>query len=109
LNPGLDRLVGFALRYYEDFVKPTKVFRAADEKERAALEDLAVRLEKLGDEKDGAVVHNVIYEVGKAHCYDPLRVRLAALQEVLLGQTEGASFRSFAALFGPVQPTALLR
>jgi len=23
-NPGLDRLVGYALRYYEDFVKPAK-------------------------------------------------------------------------------------
>ena len=42
LNPGLDKLATFALRYYEDFVKPSKVFRAPDEKERAALEDLAV-------------------------------------------------------------------
>ena len=49
-NPGLDRLVDFALRYYEDFVKPTKIFRAPDDKERAALEDLAAQLEKLGDE-----------------------------------------------------------
>jgi len=50
-NPGLDRLVGFALRYYEDFVKPSKVFRAPDEKERAALEDLAQQLERLGQER----------------------------------------------------------
>ena len=40
-NPGLERLVGYALRYYEDFVKPAKQYRAADAKERAALEDLA--------------------------------------------------------------------
>ncbi|HEY0265475.1 MAG TPA: lysine--tRNA ligase, partial [Rhizomicrobium sp.] len=66
-NPGLDRLVGFALRYYEDFVKPSKVFRAPDDKERAALADLAAQLEALGDERDGAVVQNVVYEVGKAH------------------------------------------
>src|SRR6201985_1352827 len=51
-NPGLDRLVGYALRYYDDFVKPAKVFRAPDAKERAALEDLAVRLDQLGDERD---------------------------------------------------------
>ncbi|MEI9930929.1 MAG: hypothetical protein WDM89_10360 [Rhizomicrobium sp.] len=36
-NPGLDRLVGYALRYYEDFVKPTKQYRAPTDKERAAL------------------------------------------------------------------------
>src|ERR1700753_3496283 len=35
-NPGLDRLVGYALRYYEDFVKPTKQYRAPTDKERAA-------------------------------------------------------------------------
>ena len=65
-NPGLERLVGYALRYYEDFVKPAKRYRAPDAKERAALEDLAGRLDKLGDERDGAVVQNAVYEVGKS-------------------------------------------
>ena len=31
-NPGLDRLVGYALRYYEDFVKPQKRYRAPTDK-----------------------------------------------------------------------------
>src|ERR1700759_489743 len=44
-NPGLERLVGYALRYYEDFVKPAKQYRAPDDKERVALGDLATRLE----------------------------------------------------------------
>jgi lysyl-tRNA synthetase class 1 len=109
LNPGLDRLVGFALRTYEDFVKPTKVYRAAGEKERAALEDLAARLEKLGDEKDGAVVQNIIYEVGKAHGFEPLRAWFGALYEVLLGQTQGPRFGSFAALFGTANTAAMIR
>jgi lysyl-tRNA synthetase class 1 len=109
LNPGLDRLVGFALRYYEDFVKPAKVFRAPDAKERAALEDLAAQLEKLGDEKDGAVVQNVIYEVGKAHGFEPLRAWFGALYEVLLGQTQGPRFGSFAALFGTANTAAMIR
>ena len=92
-NPGLDRLVGFALRYYEDFVKPAKMFRAADDKERAALEDLAAQLEELGDERDGKLVQNVVYEVGKAHGFEPLRAWFAALYEVLLGQTPGPALR----------------
>ena len=37
-NPGLDRLVGYAIRYYDDFVKPAKRYRAPTEKERAALQ-----------------------------------------------------------------------
>src|SRR5471032_1701274 len=48
-NPGLDRLVGYALSYYEDFVKPAKQYRAPDDKERAALADLASQLDALGD------------------------------------------------------------
>jgi len=108
-NPGLDRLVGFALRYYEDFVRPSKVFRAASDKERAALEDLAAQLDGLGDERDGVVVQNVVYEVGKAHGFEPLRAWFAALYEVLLGQTQGPRFGSFAALFGCAKTAAMIR
>jgi lysyl-tRNA synthetase, class I len=108
-NPGLDRLVGFALRYYEDFVRPAKVFRAPDDKERAALEDLAGQLEKMGDERDGKIVQDMVYEVGKAHGFEPLRTWFAALYEVLLGQTQGPRFGSFAALFGCAKTAAMIR
>jgi len=108
-NPGLDKLADFALRYYEDFVRPHKKYRAPDDKERAALEDLAAQLEKLGDERDGAVVQNIIYEVGKAHGFEPLRAWFGALYEVLLGQSQGPRFGSFAALFGCAQTAAMIR
>ena len=108
-NPGLDRLVGYALRYYEDFVKPAKVYRAPTPHERAALETLATELEKLGDERDGQRVQNVVYDIGKAHNFDPLRSWFAALYEVLLGQTQGPRFGSFAALFGCAQTAAMIR
>jgi lysyl-tRNA synthetase class 1 len=108
-NPGLDRLVGFALRYYEDFVKPTKIFRAATDKERAALEDLAAQLDAMGDQRDGKLVQDMVYEVGKTHGFDPLRAWFAALYEVLLGQTQGPRFGSFAALFGCAKTAAMIR
>jgi lysyl-tRNA synthetase class 1 len=108
-NPGLDRLVGFALRYYEDFVKPAKVYRAPDERERAALEELASQLEAMGDERDAQKVQNAVYEVGKTHNFDPLRSWFAALYEVLLGQTQGPRFGSFAALFGCAETAAMIR
>ena len=101
--------MGYALRYYEDFVKPSKKFRAPDARERAALEDLAARFEAMGDERDGATVQNVVYEVGKAHGFDPLRAWFAALYEVLFGQTQGPRFGSFAALFGVGETAAMIR
>jgi lysyl-tRNA synthetase, class I len=108
-NPGLDRLVGYALRYYEDFVKPTKQYRAPTEKERAALEDLANVLENFGDERDAEKVQFEVYEVGKRHAFEPLRDWFKAIYEVVLGQTQGPRFGSFAALFGCKETSVMIR
>src|SRR5215472_11703737 len=108
-NPGLDQLVGFALRYYDDFVKPQKKYRPPTEKERAALLDLATRLEVLKGERDGEAVQNMVYEVGKAHAFEPLRDWFKALYEVLFGQSQGPRFGSFAALFGCAETAAMIR
>jgi lysyl-tRNA synthetase class 1 len=42
-DPFLDRLAGYALAYYEDFVKPPRPTASPTEKERAAMEDLVQR------------------------------------------------------------------
>ncbi|HEV2652360.1 MAG TPA: lysine--tRNA ligase [Rhizomicrobium sp.] len=108
-NPGLAKLVDFAIRYYDDFVKPTKQYRAPSEKERTAFADLANRLEALGDERDSEKVQNVVYEIGKAHGFEPLRDWFKALYEVLFGQSAGPRFGSFAALFGCRETAAMIR
>jgi lysyl-tRNA synthetase class 1 len=108
-NPGLDRLVGYALRYYEDFVKPTKRYRVPSDKERAALEDLADVLARFGQERDAEKVQFEVYEVGKRHQFEPLRDWFKAIYEVVLGQTQGPRFGSFAALFGCTETAAMIR
>jgi lysyl-tRNA synthetase, class I len=107
-NPGLDKLVGFAVRYYEDFVKPAKQYRAPTERERAALLELAQVLLGLGGERDGAKVQNEVYEVGKRHKFEPLRDWFKALYEVLFGQSQGPRFGSFAVLFGCAETAAMI-
>ena len=99
-NPGLDRLVGHAVRYYEDFVKPTKKYRAPTENERAALAELAEKLRGFGSERDAEKVQFEIYEIGKKYQFEPLRDWFKAIYEVLFGQTQGPRFGSFAVLFG---------
>lgn len=109
-EPLLDRLMGYALNYYEDFVKPTKTYRAPDEKEKAALLDLADRLEALpADTTDGETIQNEVYAVGKAHEFEPLRAWFGALYEVLLGASQGPRFGSFAAIYGLAQTVRLIR
>jgi lysyl-tRNA synthetase, class I len=107
--PLLDRLCDYALAYYRDFVKPAKRFRGANEKERAALSDLIARLDALPADADAELIQNEVYEVGKAHGFDPLRDWFKALYEVLLGQEQGPRFGSFVAIFGIAETIALIR
>jgi lysyl-tRNA synthetase class 1 len=99
-EPLLDKLAGYALHYYEDFVKPAKRFRPPDAKERAAMEALVARLKALPPNADAETIQNEVFEVGKQAGFEPLRAWFGALYEVLLGQPTGPRFGSFAAIFG---------
>jgi lysyl-tRNA synthetase class 1 len=108
-EPFLDRLAGYAIHYYEDFVAPTKRFRAPTEQERAAMEDLERRLRALPkDSQDAEAIQTEVYEAGKAAGFEPLRAWFQALYEVLLGQSQGPRFGSFAAIFGLDRTLALI-
>ncbi|CAM3155535.1 lysine--tRNA ligase [Asticcacaulis taihuensis] len=108
-EPVLDRLAGYAINYFEDFVKPSKTFRLPDEKEKAAMSELAAKFRELPtDTRDAEVLQNLVFEVGKAHEFEPLRAWFQALYEVLLGQSQGPRFGSFVAIFGLERTIALL-
>jgi lysyl-tRNA synthetase class 1 len=107
-EPLLDRLTDFAIHYYEDFVRPSKRFRAPDGRERAAMADLAARLKALGATTDAEAIQNEVYAAGKAAGFEPLRAWFSALYEVLLGQPQGPRFGSFAAVFGLDRTVALI-
>ncbi|MEH0198307.1 lysine--tRNA ligase [Caulobacter sp. CCNWLY153] len=108
-QPLLDRLAGYAINYYEDFVKPTKTFRAPTDVERAAILDLLAKLKAMpAGTQDAELIQNEVFEVGKAHGFDPLRAWFQALYEVLLGQSQGPRFGSFAAIFGIDRTIALI-
>jgi lysyl-tRNA synthetase class 1 len=107
-EPLLDQLAGYAIHYYEDFVKPAKRFRAPDAKERAAMEALVGKLKALPPGADAEAIQNEVFEVGKAAGFEPLRAWFSALYEVLLGQSQGPRFGSFVAIFGVDRTIALI-
>ena len=91
-------------------MKPTKQFRVATDKERAAFEDLIKRLEAMpADITDGEAIQQDVYAVGKDHGFEPLRDWFKALYEVLFGVESGPRFGQFAAIFGVRETSALLR
>ena len=107
-SPGLDAAVGHAVRYFEDFVRPAKVYRAADAKEAAALADLRDRLAAWDGPEDAEALQNLVFAVGNAHGFEPLRAWFAAIYEVLLGEKQGPRFGGFIALYGVPETVALI-
>jgi lysyl-tRNA synthetase class 1 len=107
--PILDRLVGYALVYYRDFVKPAKQYRAPTETERAALADLENALAAIAPGTAAEDIQNQVYEVGKRHGFANLRDWFKAQYEVLLGQSQGPRMGTFIALYGLDRTRALIR
>lgn len=108
-HPELDRMVGYAINYFHEFVAPTKKFRAPTDTERAAIEDLAKRFDEAEDGLDAQGLQQIVFDVGKAHEFDPLRSWFTALYEVLLGQSQGPRFGSFVELYGVKETVALIK
>ncbi|MBI1301828.1 MAG: lysine--tRNA ligase [Alphaproteobacteria bacterium] len=113
--PFLDRLVGYAIKYYQDFVLPEKSYRAPDDREKAALNALAGKLIELSGVRDNHPsaedYMTAVFDAGKENGYDKeeLREWFQALYQVLLGQDQGPRFGSFIALYGPEKTIQLIR
>jgi lysyl-tRNA synthetase class 1 len=122
-HPKLDELVGYALRYYEDHVKPTKRFAEPDEVERAALQSLDAALGALPADAPAEDVQNALYDVARgvpryqdfaAKGATPERPGVSqdwfsALYRTLIGQEKGPRFGSFVALYGVPETRSLIQ
>ena len=120
-HPKLDELIGYAVRYYNDFVLPKKVFRAPDEVERHALAELDKRLSALPLDADSEAIQSAILDVARAipRYQDPERqgpqggpgvsvAWFSTLYQILLGQERGPRFGSFVAIYGIPETRALI-
>ena len=107
-HPDLDAAAGYAVKYYHDFVAPAKVYRAANERERAAMLDMLGRLQAWDGPADGDALQTMVFAVGKEHGFEPLRDWFKALYEVLLGASQGPRFGGFIALYGVDETVALI-
>ena len=108
-NPTLDAMVGFAIRYYQDFVKPEKKYRRPNDQEQAAFADLAKALEDIAPDTSAGDLQNQVYEIGKQHGFENLRDWFKACYEVLFGQEQGPRMGSFIALYGIGETVTLIR
>ncbi|MEO1207096.1 MAG: lysine--tRNA ligase [Pseudomonadota bacterium] len=107
--PLLDDMVGYAVRYYEGFVAPTKSFRHPTADERKALEALDASLAEADPNAEPEDLQALVYAAGKENGFaDKLRDWFKAIYEVLLGASQGPRFGSFIALYGVEETRALI-
>ena len=107
--PTVGKMIGHAIAYYRDFVKPQQRYRRPTPAENSALADLAAELAAMSDVADAEALQTLVYEVGKRHaCFADLKAWFQALYQILLGQSEGPRMGSFIALYGVPETIALI-
>jgi lysyl-tRNA synthetase class 1 len=120
-HPRLDRLVGHAVAYYRDFVRPAKTYRPPSEAEQAALAELAAALAPHEGSTDADALQGIVYEIGRKHFPDTSgkskspdgrpgvsQAWFSTIYNVLLGEARGPRFGSFVALYGVAETRALI-
>jgi len=120
-HPELDRLTEYAIRYFDDFVKPAKTFREPDAVEREALEAVSTKLGALLAGADSEEIQNALLDVARGiERYQDHSKKSPSggpgvsvsffqmLYEVLLGQERGPRFGSFVALYGIEESRTLI-
>ena len=122
MHPRLDKLVGYAIAFFRDFVRPAKTYRAPDEVESAALRTLSEALGRLPADATAETIQSALYDVArpiprfqdmKAKGATPERPGVSnlwfnTLYQILLGEERGPRFGSFAALYGVPETRALV-
>lgn len=120
-HPKLDELVGYAIRYFDDFVKPTKVFHAPDDVELAALKTLDATLADLPADADGNMIQDAVLDVARPieRYQDAKKKDRTAVPEFrfpgsmrsigsCLARSADPGFGSFVALYGIPETRALI-
>ena len=116
-HPRLDSLVGYAISYYQDFVKPAKQYRLPTEEEAKALADLSAALVVLPEGSTAEAIQSEVYNIGRREPYTTTQkdgsIGVAQtwfnmLYQVLLGEERGPRFGSFTALYGIANTRALI-
>ena len=116
-HPRLDKMVGYAICYYVDFVKPNKVYRPCTEDEAKALADLNAALGELPEGATPEAIQQKVYDIGRREPYTVTQkdgtigvgqTWFNMLYQVLLGEERGPRFGSFAALYGLANTRGLI-
>ena len=104
----LEPLLPYAVNYFQDFVKPKKVYRTPTDQERAALEFFASKLRELGNGHEEDAYQTAVFDAGKSQSYENIREWFKGLYEVVFGQAEGPRMGPFVKIYGTAETAELI-
>ena len=109
-HPIFDKLIGYAIKYFDDVIKKNKKYKKPSSQEKKALEALVVVLERCTDEMQPEEIQTKIYTVGKENGYkENLRDWFRLIYEVVFGDENGPRMGFFISFFGVKETQQLIK
>ena len=109
-HPIFDKLIGYAIKYFNDVITQNKKYKKPNELEKKALEALINALEKCNDSMQPEDIQTHIYTVGKENGYkENLRDWFKLIYEVVFGDANGPRMGFFISFFGVNETKQLIK
>tara|TARA_B000000437_G_C11555977_1_gene269212 strand:- start:77 stop:697 length:621 start_codon:yes stop_codon:yes gene_type:complete len=100
-QPIFDKLIEYAIKYFNDVIKKNKKYKKPNETEKKALLALIQMLEKCDDQMKPEDIQTYIYTVGKENGYkENLRDWFKLIYQVIFGEENGPRMGFFISFFG---------
>ena len=108
--PIFDRMVGYAITYFNDVIKQTKKYKKPDDNENKALLQLVKILEGCNENMTPEDIQTQIYTAGKENGYkENLREWFKLIYEVVFGVENGPRIGFFISFFGLKETINLIK
>ena len=109
-QPIFDKLIEYAIKYFNDVIKKNKKYKKPNELEKKALIALIQILEKCDDKMKPEEIQTLIYTVGKENGYkENLRDWFKLIYEVVFGDENGPRMGFFISFFGVKEMQEVIR
>ena len=100
-NPEFDKLIDYAINYYNDFVLPNKKYLNINNNNKIIFQEIRDILKfKVNKDSSAEEIQTLLYEVGKKYKFSNLKDFFKLVYQVILGQEQGPRLGSFIKLYG---------
>ena len=108
--PIFDKLIEYAIKYFNDVIKSKKIYKKPNKEEKNALEALIKALDNCDDSMQPEDIQTNIYTVGKENGYkENLRDWFKLIYEVIFGEENGPRMGFFISFFGVNETKELIK